>query len=301
MLLLATALGGAAAGTYALQAHGGPLLNTLVERLVLGLEPSSSDPAWPRRQQPQALRGLEFGQGLPSELVVELRSIARRLGADPARLRVVVSSNAPTPAATGSQLFQGAQAYLVVPESYVLNYAVGRPPPEVGFLGLEKGGADAVDVAPNASGWTMPPSQRYELAHELAHVQLEHFLLHQLVQASAVALVLGAAPLLYLLGRVPAKAASLVSMWLIPPAFFGLKALSRAQEDEADACAAQAGYALGGLEFWARQVRFLRGSDLSEGSRARRPPAPRWWRSHPPAEDRLAHFQRLVRELEPHS
>jgi Zn-dependent protease with chaperone function len=179
-------------------------------------------------------------------------------------------------ASTGSLLLRGSHGFVLVP-------------------GLPAAGDESDDAFFRADE-PRAAMAAYALAHELGHLRQEHYLQRWGLTALAGAGALLLAPFARLrLGWRPQAAAAL-AMWAVLPAFFGTRALARAQEREADAVAAHAHrlYALGGLEFWHLVVASSSAPALPH-SRPR--PSPPWltlWRTHPPAQERLRFFESLV-------
>ncbi len=183
---------------------------------------------------------------------------------DPARL-VVVADPAARPAdfaSTGSLLLPGGHGYVIVPAAFAVSDIADEPVSAL-LLG-------------------------YALAHEVAHLQLEHYLVRWAATAAAGLLALGVAPLVSLRRGWRPKAAATLAMWAVVPGFFATRALARAQERAADAAAAAAApqYAHGGLQFWRR---------LAAARAAPAPPAyTALWRTHPPPAERLQFFEQAV-------
>jgi len=79
------------------------------------------------------------------------------------------------------------------------------------------------------------------------------------------------------------------------PTFFAYKWYSREQERLADAAAGMAGYAEGGVQFWAKQLA-LKNARRTAGSAAQIEQL-NLWRSHPPMGSRYASLKSMAEIL----
>lgn len=218
----------------------------------------------------------------------QLASIFRRLPIDLTRLKIVTVPNANTLelASSGTALLPFAHLYLVLPESLVLNYALSR-------FRLRPDQADPqqppYDIAPNRHDRLLSPAERYALAHEAAHLHREDALKQAALTLATIASVLALGPWLWLRCRWPRSVAIWTSMTAVTPAVLGLAAYSRHIELQADLTAGRAGYAEGGLGFWAVQLQEAAASWMPGRAGA-------WLATHPTSAERCEAFRRIVVE-----
>lgn len=205
----------------------------------------------------------------------QLASLLRRLPVDEGRLRLAVVPNTAEHAfaSAGTATLPSSHLYLVLPEGLVLNYAMSR----------ERAAAPttpAHDVTPSRWGSILTPPSRFALAHELAHLSREDHVVRLGTAAGSLtaALATGPALLLTRLCRPPVAAAASVAATL--PALMAVRIVSRRQELAADAHAAAAGYAEGGVQLWRRRIEL-------EGPGASRTLLRDALQSHPSALQRL--------------
>ena len=197
-------------------------------------------------------------------------------------------------ASAGSQLLPFANAYLLLAEGISLNFALSRVV-----------APDACDIRPrihpDETSTILTRPQRYELAHELGHIACEHHTQRIAATATAVGAVLLAGPALRWAvsgsraagrggGRLARAAAAVGSFAAIVPATLLLRWLHRRQEWEADAMAAELGYARGGAEFWSKQAAMRMPSPL----------VPHLLRTHPYPHERLAFFAAFLNDHNQH-
>lgn len=230
-------------------------------------------------------RGLSY-QPFRDELLGELGSISRRMGVPLDRIKVgivpVVSSE--SPASAGTRLVPGSHAYVVLPDSFLSNVALSRI--------RDQTAVDTLDMEPNDSTHILTPADRFAIAHEFAHLRNEDFAARFALAALSAALSVAMAPFASVVLGWSFRAGSVAAMWSIPPAFFGYKWSCREQERAADAAAAAAGYAQGGLAFFDFQLRLRAGSPVGSGGGGMT-----LWRSHPTLLERFLFFRDVVANM----
>lgn len=139
------------------------------------------------------------------------------MGHDLARTKVVIRKSPDTtnatvttsPGACGTHQLPGSHSYLVLPETFILNYVWeqkrNQTKDQLRDIYDE-------DIEPNDKSQVLVPAHRYEMAHELAHVTCEHFLLRKVTQVSAALGVIAAVPLTNRLCGWSPRQASILSM-----------------------------------------------------------------------------------------
>ena len=195
------------------------------------------------------------------------------------------ASRTPSPASTGARIFPGSHAYLLVPESVLLNLSLSRlkvADPTV-----------APDIAADDVAMVTPPLLRYALAHEMAHIKHEDYAVRGAAGVGSAVITAGVGKVAARLFSLQPQTGTLLSLWAILPAFFSYKWLCREQERRADAAAGHAGYAAGGVEYWARHCSFMTSNRLRHNPAAGQA---EWgpWRSHPPAAERLHQLKAIA-------
>eukprot|EP00040_Diaphanoeca_grandis_P025197 m.139311 g.139311 ORF g.139311 m.139311 type:complete len:295 (+) comp30047_c0_seq1:245-1129(+) len=270
------------AGVVAATWFGGGHLN---DRIVEGGIRELGGQCYSLEQCIAVRKGGRHHQPFRDELLGELGSIFRRCNVDIDRVKlaVVPTANANHFAASGTRLLPNAHAYVVIPESVVLNTSLSRVRCADAF--------ETLDIDPNTSKYIMDPATRYEVAHEICHLKHEDFFSRVTVATASAALVLITRPFFSNVLKLPARLGFTLSMWTVVPVFFGYKYLCRRQEQLADSDAGICGYASGGAEFWARQIILKSASPKSSYL----PPLP--WRSHPPMEDRCSNLKSIAEDL----
>jgi hypothetical protein len=235
-------------------------------------------------------------QPFRDEFIAELASISRRVGVDvTSKLKIGIipsqigasSASIPSPASTGTRFFPHTHAYLLLPESVLLNMSLSR------LKAIHP--STAPDIDPNTSGSPISPEDRYTIAHELAHIKHEDSAVRAGAMFGSAVITAGVGPAAARTFKLPAKTGTLLSLWTVLPAFFCYKWLCREQERNADALAGESGYAQGGVGWWARHVSFMGGNRLRHNPAAQQVVL-EWgpWRSHPLAAERLHQLGEIV-------
>lgn len=183
-------------------------------------------------------------------------------------------------ASGGTALLPGGRLYLALPESMVLNYAMSRVQAPKGTSPC----AARFDIDPDRWSTVLSPADRFAVAHELAHLHREDHLRRVATASALVAQGLALGPLLRRFLRWKLPSAALASVGGTLAALLAVRAAGRRQELAADAAAADAGYALGGVALWRQRLERMRATHAFE-----RPPSPLRdaLESHPPALLRL--------------
>lgn len=200
----------------------------------------------------------------------------------------VAAARTPSPASTGTRLFPGTHAYLLVPESVLLNLSLSR-------LKAKDPTAEP-DIAPDDASMVTPPLIRYALAHEMAHIKHEDYAVRGAAGVGSAVITAGLGKAAARMFSLQPKTGTLLSLWAILPAFFCYKWLCREQERKADDGAGYAGYARGGVEYWARHCSFITSNRLRHNPAVQQT---EWgpWRSHPPAVERLQQLKNISDKL----
>ena len=231
----------------------------------------------------RAKRSARQHQPLRDELLVEIAAAARRLALPLERLSIgIVPHRDHCHAASAGSLLPGAEQFLLIPEALVLNMALSRVRHADPF--------DAsLEVAPESYSHVLLPADRYILAHEMAHLKLNHHVKRQGTALALVSLAIASGPLAQrALPAVSRRGASVLSVLALAPAFALLQAFARHQELQADQETARCGYALGGRDFWAQQL---------EAEDSRHNPATEpfpWLQSHPSPSVRFELFSQAL-------
>lgn len=226
-------------------------------------------------------------QPLRDEVLGELGSMFRRMQLgdnDNVKIAIVPAVDVPNPASSGTRLLPGSHAYLVIPESVILNATLSRLRQEHAF--------DTLDIEPDDVHYVMNPATRYGIAHELAHIKHEDYCNRVMVALASASAAMAVKPLCIRVLNMSRRGGSIASMWAVAPTFFAYKWYSREQERLADAAAGMAGYAEGGVQYWAKQLA-LKNSRRTTGSAAQIEQLT-LWRSHPPMGTRYASLKSMA-------
>lgn len=215
-------------------------------------------------------------------MLKELATLFARFEIDPNRTKIgILASEEDSQAASaGSSKLPFGYAYLFIPEGIVLNYSLSR-------VTLKDGLENSNHIHPNAVDTVLTPPQRYELAHEVAHIALEHHTKRILATAGIIGWSVSIGPILLRKSRLSTRKATVIAATSTLPALLALRWLHRQHEWEADIKAGNSGYAWGGCVFWQSQV-------------ARRSPnenVPYYLRTHPYPHERFRLFRTLLADL----
>ncbi|KNC80841.1 hypothetical protein SARC_06822 [Sphaeroforma arctica JP610] len=217
---------------------------------------------------------------VPFEFVEEIQGIAKSMDMSLDRIRLIISNNKDQPASAGCRAIPTMNGYLIVPSAMVYNCMLDRS------RNLYLTTTPQIEEFPRSqTKLVMADSAKFVIAHEISHLQSEDFLVRWSAQFLAVASIF-AVPQYCYRQKIPIK----FGVWLatvgIVPLFFGLKALTRIQETNADVQAAKAGYVDGGIAFWRDRLEFE--ASVRPGSTIQQQSTMRWWKDHPPHHERLA-------------
>lgn len=286
--MAAAGVGSTSLGLYL---FGGALNDRIVESSISGLNGQSYSLA-------ECIRIREEGrhaQPFRDELLGELGSIFRRMDLRDVgniKIAIIPPTDDPSLASSGTRLLPGGSAYLVIPESIVLNTSLSRLQCDAAF--------DTIDVGPDDGHLIMNPATRYGIAHELAHIKHEDYSTRVLVAAASAALVLAVGPGCVSVLGLTRRSSSIVSMWAVAPGFFGYKWACREQERLADSAAGAAGYAQGGMAFWRQQIAFKNSRRPPGKAEAPAPDQLTLWRSHPPMAARYLNLKTIAEARRAH-
>eukprot|EP01134_Creolimax_fragrantissima_P002436 CFRG2436T1 len=218
---------------------------------------------------------------VPAEFVEEMQSISESMNMPLDRIKLIVSNGKDQPASAGSRVFPTTHGYLVIPSAMVHNCILARARREYQNIT-----PPVEDFQRKSMKLNMPQTEKFVIAHEMSHIKNEHFIIRWSAQILMVAALVVPPLYSYKNSHITLRTATIGSMISIVPLFFGLKALTRFQESEADVDAAHAGYVDGGVAFWRGRV------ELDAHLRPNVSPSQlsslRWWRDHPPHHERLA-------------
>ena len=200
---------------------------------------------------------------------------------DKLTLAVLPGASEHAEASGGTAVLPFGRLYLALPESVLLNYAMSRVAAPKGTHPCEA----QFDIGPERWDTVLSPPDRFALAHELAHLRREDHL-RRIGAASGLVLAgLALGPLLQRAAGLPPSSAAVASVGGTLAALLGLRALSRTQELTADAAAARAGYAQGGIALWRQRLERLQAAGAM--SSVVSSPVRDALRSHPTALQRL--------------